>query len=120
MIDSNGRIKIIDFGLSAQVKPEEQLSYQCGTFPFAPELLLGKPYDGPKIDVWTLGVVLYFMITGRIAFDAPNLLELQRQVGSGKYPVPSPLSGELQDLIRLLLTANPKYRPTVSEVMRHP
>lgn len=121
MIDNTGRIKVIDFGLSAQVKPGQRLSYHCGTFPFAaPELLLGRLYEGPKIDVWTLGVVLYLMVTGRIPFDAPNLSHLRRQVVSGKYPVPSRLSRELQDLLRVLLSADPKHRPTITEVMMHP
>ncbi|XP_052026002.1 sperm motility kinase 4A-like [Apodemus sylvaticus] len=121
MIDSNGKIKVIDFGLSAQVKPGQRLSYHCGTFPFAaPELLLGRLYDGHKLDVWTLGIVLYLMITGRVPFDASNLLHFRRQVVSGKYPVPSRLSRELQDLVRLLLTADPKQRPTIGEVLKHP
>ncbi|XP_052026007.1 sperm motility kinase 2A-like [Apodemus sylvaticus] len=121
MIDSNGKIKVIDFGLSAQVKPGQRLSYHCGTFPFAaPELLLGRLYDGHKLDVWTLGIVLYLMITGRIPFDASNLLHFRRQVVSGKYPVPSRLSRELQHLVRLLLTPDPKQRPTIGEVLKHP
>ncbi|XP_052026005.1 sperm motility kinase 2B-like [Apodemus sylvaticus] len=121
MIDSNGKIKVIDFGLSAQVKPGQRLSYHCGTFPFAaPELLLGRLYDGHKLDVWTLGIFLYLMITGRVPFDASNLLHFRRQVVSGKYPVPSRLSRKLQDLVRLLLTADPKQRPTIGEVLKHP
>ncbi|XP_052025182.1 sperm motility kinase 2B-like [Apodemus sylvaticus] len=121
MIDSHGRVKIIDFGLSAQVKPGQRLSYHCGTFPFAaPELLHGRFYDGPKVDVWTLGVILYFMLTGRFPCDAPNVPQLQKQVVSGKYPVPSHLSRELQGLLNVLMKANPKHRPRIAEVMMHP
>ncbi|XP_052025825.1 sperm motility kinase 2B-like [Apodemus sylvaticus] len=121
MIDSNGRVKIIDFGLSTQMKPGQQLNYHCGTYPFAaPELLLGRLYDGRKTDVWTLGVVLYFMLTGRMPFDALNVPQLRRQVVSGKFPVPACLSKELQDLLSLLMTVNPTLRPTIAEVMMHP
>ncbi|XP_041535929.1 sperm motility kinase 2B-like [Microtus oregoni] len=121
MVDGNGKVKIIDFGLGTQVKPGQRLSFHCGTYSFgAPELLRGKLYDGPKIDIWTLGVVLYFMVVGKVPFDAVSTRELRRQVVSGKYTVPSNLSEELQDLLSHLMTVNPKFRPTVTEVMTHP
>ncbi|CAO2628823.1 Sperm motility kinase 2B [Lemmus lemmus] len=121
MVDRNGKVKIIDFGLGTQVKPGQRLGFLCGTYSFgAPELLLGKLYDGPKIDIWTLGVVLYFMVVGKVPFRAATIPELRRQVVAGKYTVPSNLSGELQDLLSCLMTVNPKFRPTVTEVMTHP
>ena len=121
MVEKDGRVKIIDFGLGIQVKPGQKLNLFCGTYPFsAPEVLLSRPYDGPKIDVWTLGVVLYFMVTGKVPFDAASIQKLVRQILAGKYFVPSRLSVELRDLISLLMTANPKLRPTVAEVMVHP
>lgn len=122
MLDVNGKVKIIDFGLGAQVKPGQRLSVHCGTYSFgAPELFLrGRLYDGPKIDIWTLGVVLYFMVVGKVPFDAVDTRKLRRQVLAGKYTIPSNLSEELQDLLSRLMTVNPKFRPTVTEVMTHP
>ncbi|CAH7305753.1 sperm motility kinase 2B [Phodopus roborovskii] len=121
MVDNNGKVKIIDFGLGTQVKPGQKLSYHCGTYSFgAPELLLGRLYDGPKIDIWTLGVVLYFMVVGKVPFDALTTADLRRKVVAGKYAVPSSLSEELRDLLSLLMTVNPNLRPTVAEVMAHP
>ncbi|XP_049991901.1 sperm motility kinase 2B-like [Alexandromys fortis] len=121
MLDGNGKVKIIDFGLGTQVKPGQRLDRHCGAYSFgAPELFLGKLYDGPKIDIWTVGVVLYFMVVGKVPFDAVTVPELRRQVVSGKYTVPSNLSEELQDLLSHLMTVNPKFRPTVTEVMTHP
>ncbi|XP_076782634.1 sperm motility kinase 2A-like [Arvicanthis niloticus] len=121
MIDSNGRIKIIDFGLGTQVKSGQQLSFHCGTYPYsAPELNLGRLYEGPKVDVWTLGVLLYFMMTGRLPFIAANRSQLQRQIVLGNYPMPRCLSMELQDMISYLLTRNPNHRPTITQVMMHP
>ncbi|KAK7806861.1 hypothetical protein U0070_026753 [Myodes glareolus] len=121
MLDRKGKVKIIDFGLGTQVKPGQRLSLHCGTYSFgAPEILLGRLYDGPKVDIWTLGVVLYFMVVGKVPFDAVNVRELRRQVVSGKYTVPSNLSEELRDLLSRLMTVNPRFRPTVTEVMTHP
>ncbi|MEJ1275472.1 hypothetical protein NN561_006369 [Cricetulus griseus] len=121
MLDPNGNVKIIDFGLGTQVQPGQRLSRHCGAYSFgAPELFLGRLYDGPKIDIWTLGVVLYFMVVGKVPFDAVTIPELRRQVVAGKYAVPSGISEELRDLLSVLMTVNPRLRPTMAEVMTHP
>ncbi|XP_052019044.1 sperm motility kinase 2A-like [Apodemus sylvaticus] len=121
MIDRKGVIKLIDFGLSTLVNPGQKLNFHCGTLPYAPpEIVLGRLYDGPKVDIWALGVALYYMTAGRVPFDAVKVPELRRQILSGQYPVPSGISIELDDLISILLSANPKHRPTVAEVMLHP
>ncbi|XP_038195137.1 sperm motility kinase 2B-like [Arvicola amphibius] len=121
MLDRNGKVKIIDFGLGTQVEPGQRLNRHCGAYSFgAPELFLGKLYDGPKIDIWTVGVVLYFMVVGKVPFDAVTVPELRRQVVAGKYTVPLNMSELLQDLLSRLMTVNPKFRPTVTEVMTHP
>ncbi|CAO2628814.1 Sperm motility kinase Z [Lemmus lemmus] len=120
IVDSSGRVKIIDFGLGTKVRPGKQLDRPGGPFQFgAPEFFLGVPYDGPKVDIWTLGVLLFFMVTGTFPFSAPTFSELWKQVVQGRYEVPDQLSEELQGLIRHLLTVNPSQRPTVKEIERH-
>ncbi|XP_052598739.1 sperm motility kinase 2B-like [Peromyscus californicus insignis] len=121
MVDRKGNVKIIDFGLGAQVRPGEKLSFYCGALKFAaPEFLLRRLYDGPKVDIWTLGVVLYFMVVGKVPFDAVTLPELGHQIVNANYTVPLGMSPELQDLLSLLMTVDPSLRPTVDEVKRHP
>ena len=121
MIDNKGSIKIIDFGLSTQVKPGDLLDEPCGAYAFrAPELFLWERYDGRKSDLWALGVILYYMVVGKVPFDSYTIPELQRQILAGVYPAPCGVSDELEDLLSLLMTVNPKYRPTVTEVMKHP
>ncbi|XP_076782635.1 sperm motility kinase Y-like [Arvicanthis niloticus] len=121
MLDYKGKVKIIDFGLSTQVEPGQMLDRPCGAYSFgAPELFLGEIYDGTKNDIWTLGVVLYYMVVGKVPFDSLIIQELQRQVVTGVYPAPCGVSEELEDLISCLLTVNPSYRPTVMDVMMHP
>lgn len=62
------------------------------------------PYDGPKVDIWTLGVLLFFMVTGTFPVSVPTFSELWKQVVQGRYEVPNQLSEELQGLIRHLLS----------------
>ncbi|XP_051062094.1 sperm motility kinase 2B-like [Phodopus roborovskii] len=120
IVDPSGKVKIIDFGLGTKVRPGKQLDRPGGAFHFgAPEFFLGVPYDGPKVDVWTLGVLLFFMVTGTLPFAAPSFSQLWEKVVQGRFEVPNQLSTELQGLIRHLLTVNPSQRPTVKEIKRH-
>ncbi|ERE82121.1 sperm motility kinase Z-like protein [Cricetulus griseus] len=120
IVDRSGKVKIIDFGLGTRIRPGKQLDRPGGSFLFgAPEFFLGVPYDGPKVDIWTLGVLLFFMVTGTLPFAARTFSELWEQVVLGRYEVPNQLSTELQGLIRYLLTVNPSQRPTVKEIKRH-
>ncbi|OBS57161.1 hypothetical protein A6R68_11714, partial [Neotoma lepida] len=121
MVDQNGKVKIIDFGLGTQIKPGEKLTVIFGSYYFsAPELFLDKVHDGPKVDIWALGVVLYYMVVGKLPFRGATSSELENQIMTGKYTVPSGLSEELQDLMKLLMTVNSRDRPTVDELMTHP
>lgn len=121
MIDKNKKVKVIDFGLSTQFQPGKMLNHHCGTYSFgSPELLLGHRYDGPKNDMWIIGVVLYCMVVGKLPFDSVVIQELQRQVVAGVYPAPCGVSKELEDLLSQLLRVNPNYRPTARKVMKHP
>ncbi|KAL6030540.1 hypothetical protein STEG23_007339 [Scotinomys teguina] len=121
MVDWKGKVQIIDFGLGTQVKPGEKLSFHCGTYQFyPPEYFLELFYDGLKVDIWALGVVLYFMVVGRLPFDGDTLPVLRNQIVEGKYTVPVGLSEELQDLLGLLLSMDPSFRPTAQEATAHP
>ena len=69
LLDANNDAKISDFGLSNQWHPQKKLDTFCGSPAFtAPELFLGRPYTGPEQDVWSLGSILYTMVTGSLPF----------------------------------------------------
>ena len=120
LFDSNMNIKLTDFGLSNKCDDSGQMDTICGTPPYsAPEIFLGQSY-GPAVDVWSLGVVLYTMVTGCQPFWGKDYRELRKQVLQGKYYIPSYLSLEIRDLLQKMIALNPSDRGTLPDLMRHP
>ena len=94
-------IKIADFGFSNEFIPGNKLDTFCGSPPYAaPELFEGKKYIGPKADIWSLGVVLYVLVSGMLPFDGPTLMELRDRVVKCQYRIPFFLSTECEQLLK--------------------
>nr|XP_058926890.1 serine/threonine-protein kinase MARK2-like [Kogia breviceps] len=121
LFDGNMNLKLTDFGFSNICDTSGTLDTICGTLPYtAPELLLGQSYSGPAVDVWSLGVVLYFMVTGSRPFVGKDVQELREQILTGQYPIPTYLSLEVRSLLRKMIALNPSDRGTLPDLMRHP
>nr|XP_020008691.1 sperm motility kinase Z-like [Castor canadensis] len=121
LLDEAGNVKLADFGLATWFTPGQKLQLLCGALSFrAPEVYLGQTYDGPKVDVWSLGVMLYLMVTGQLPFKGITLRELKPQVLKGRFTIPYHLSAVGRSLIYCLLTQDPVQRPTMEGVLLHP
>uniref|UniRef100_H2YPH9 non-specific serine/threonine protein kinase n=1 Tax=Ciona savignyi TaxID=51511 RepID=H2YPH9_CIOSA len=134
LLDADMNIKIADFGFSNEFTPGHKLDTFCGSPPYAaPELFQvilpdlnvhvfyvtqGKKYDGPEVDVWSLGVILYTLVSGSLPFDGQNLKELRERVLRGKYRIPFYMSTDCEHLLRKFLVLNPTKRGTLTAVMQ--
>ncbi|XP_036284215.1 serine/threonine-protein kinase SIK3 isoform X5 [Pipistrellus kuhlii] len=120
LLDANLNIKIADFGFSNLFTPGELLKTWCGSPPYAaPELFEGKEYDGPKVDIWSLGVVLYVLVCGALPFDGSTLQNLRARVLSGKFRIPFFMSTECEHLIRHMLVLDPSKRLSMEQICKH-
>lgn len=114
LLDADMNIKIADFGFSNEFVPGSKLDTFCGSPPYAaPELFQGKKYDGPEVDVWSLGVILYTLVSGSLPFDGQNLKELRERVLRGKYRIPFYMSTDCENLLKKFLVLNPLKRASL-------
>ncbi|XP_043943760.1 NUAK family SNF1-like kinase 1 [Protopterus annectens] len=119
LVDENGNIKIADFGLSNLYHKDKFLQTFCGSPLYAsPEIVNGRPYRGPEVDSWALGVLLYTLVYGTMPFDGFDHKNLVRQISSGEYREPTQPS-DARGLIRWMLMVNPERRATVEDIANH-
>jgi serine/threonine protein kinase len=121
LLDHNFTPKIADFGLCHIAAPNSFLSTPCGSPLYAaPEVIAGGPYDGRKADVWSLGVLLFTMVTGLLPWSSRNQVELFRQIREEVIEIPTTVSPALQELLRRMLERNTVARPSIAEVCNDP
>ncbi|PRW55916.1 CBL-interacting serine threonine- kinase 3-like [Chlorella sorokiniana] len=124
LLDSDGHVKLSDFGLGALPRADTQsdlLRTTCGTPNYvAPEVLAKKGYRGGPADVWSLGVVLYVMLAGCLPFDEDDLPTLFAKVMAAQCEVPPWLSADAVALLGVVLNPDPAARPTAEQLWQHP
>ncbi|KAM9332938.1 hormonally up-regulated neu tumor-associated kinase homolog A [Pholidichthys leucotaenia] len=123
LLDEQNNIKLIDFGLSncaGILGYSDPFSTQCGSPAYAaPELLSRKKY-GPKVDVWSIGVNMYAMLTGALPFTVEpfSLRALhQKMVDKEMNPLPPSLTSAAICFLKKLLEPDPDKRPNIHQVM---
>ncbi|CAF5217724.1 unnamed protein product, partial [Rotaria magnacalcarata] len=95
--EKQGIVKLTDFGFSNQFSPGKKLLTSCGSLAYsAPEILLGDPYDAPAVDIWSLGVILFMLVTGRAPFQEANDSETVMMILDCCYKLPPNISSECQ------------------------
>ena len=117
---SDGSAKLGDLNVS-KVAKKGLLYTQTGTPYYAsPEVWKDQPYNY-KSDIWSLGCVLYEMITLKPPFRAENMEGLYNKVIKGQYHnIPSKYSDDLSEIVRLLLQVDPESRPSCNDLINHP
>ena len=114
------RLIVIDWGMGMKWNPGVTTFQNCGSPDYAaPELYRNKGYEGPEIDCWAMGVILYALVTSNFPFPGNTPYEIAYRVCKGVYP-PHPGSPELVDLVSKLLCVDPIRRITLTEVLLHP
>lgn len=120
LVDSEGNIKISDFGLSALPQNLDEnglLHTTCGSPNYvAPEVLSNRGYDGEMVDIWSCGVILYVILTGFLPFDDRNLAVLYQKIFRGDVHIPEWISPGASNLIKRILDPNPKTRINIDGI----
>ncbi len=120
LLDVNMNIKLADFGFSNYFDLINPMKTFCGSAPYAaPEVFCGKKYYGPEVDIWSLGVILYVLITATLPFDSDNLQHIKHRVLSGKFRVPYYISQECEHLVSHILVVNTSKRFKLQQIKTH-
>ncbi|XP_047033277.1 5'-AMP-activated protein kinase catalytic subunit alpha-2 isoform X2 [Helicoverpa zea] len=120
LLDHNMHVKIADFGLSNMMMDGEFLRTSCGSPNYAaPEVISGKLYAGPEVDVWSCGVILYALLCGTLPFDDEHVPTLFRKIKSGIFPIPEYLNKSVVSLLCMMLQVDPMKRATIEDVKKH-
>lgn len=121
LLDENKNIKLVDFGMAALQPQNRWLNTSCGSPHYAaPEIIYGQKYRGNKVDIWSVGVILYAMLNGYLPFDGDDVNDTLRRVKKGLYSLSPDLSAEAQDLIQRILQSRPENRISMRQIQKHP
>ncbi|KAK2460010.1 hypothetical protein APHAL10511_008016 [Amanita phalloides] len=121
LLDEHCRVKLGDFGFTREYERGSYMETFCGTTGYAaPEMLQRKKYMGPEVDVWSLGVILYCLLTGTLPFDDDDEDIMRAKIIQGEYDDPEWLSPESRDLFKNILEKDVSKRFTIPQILAHP
>jgi serine/threonine protein kinase len=116
-------IKMTDFGFASFYNPEDGLDEVLGSpLYMAPEIISNQVYNS-KVDIWSIGVVAYILLSGRPPFRGNNkyeILESTKKPLSFEHPNWRKISQEAKNFVSSSLSTDPKKRPTALELLEHP
>ncbi|KAI9635899.1 serine/threonine-protein kinase [Dioszegia hungarica] len=121
LLDKDKNIKVADFGMAAWEAGERMLETSCGSPHYAsPEIVAGKAYHGSSSDIWSCGIILFALLTGRLPFDDDNIRSLLQKVKVGVFEMPDEIKGPARDLLFKMLEKDPEKRILMPDILSHP
>ncbi|XP_026854318.1 5'-AMP-activated protein kinase catalytic subunit alpha-1 [Electrophorus electricus] len=117
LLDAHMNAKIADFGLSNMMSDGEFLRTSCGSPNYAaPEVISGRLYAGPEVDIWSSGVILYALLCGTLPFDDDHVPTLFKKICDGIFFTPQYLNPAVISLLKHMLQVDPMKRATIKEI----
>ncbi|ATY62253.1 serine threonine kinase [Cordyceps militaris] len=122
LFDKHENVKLVDFGFTREYEGRvNHLQTFCGTICYsAPEMLKGEKYAGEKVDVWSLGIILYSLLCGELPFDDDDDNITRSRILGQEPKYPDHLPSEAVSLIKSLLAKRPILRPGLPDILSHP
>ncbi|CAG8057231.1 unnamed protein product [Penicillium olsonii] len=122
LLDKQENVKLCDFGFTREYEGKASyLQTFCGTICYsAPEMLKGEKYAGEKVDVWSLGIILYALLAGELPYDDDDDQVTKRRILSEEPTFNDKFTEDAKALINLLLSKRPLIRPSLDEILAHP
>jgi serine/threonine protein kinase len=122
LLDKHDNVKLCDFGFTREYEGKANyLQTFCGTVCYsAPEMLRGEKYAGEKVDVWSLGIILYALLKGELPFDEDDDAATKAKILKDDPIYPDTFPDAAKTLISKLLSKRPLYRPTLSDILADP
>ena len=122
LLDKNENVKLCDFGFTREYEGKSSyLQTFCGTVCYsAPEMLKGEKYAGEKVDVWSLGIILYALLSGELPFDDDDDMVTKHKILSSEPSFPDTFPPDAKTLINQLLSKRPLFRPGIADILTNP
>ncbi|KAI9277981.1 hypothetical protein BC943DRAFT_298491 [Umbelopsis sp. AD052] len=120
LLDSQWNVKLCDFGFTRECETKKMLETFCGSLAYAaPEVIRRKKYSGPEADIWSLGIVLYTLLTAELPFDDDHEPTMQDKILHLDYEIPDYLTEESRHLIDGILRLDPNERLSIDCILNH-
>ncbi|EMD90969.1 hypothetical protein COCC4DRAFT_194573 [Bipolaris maydis ATCC 48331] len=122
LLDKHGDVKLVDFGFTREYEGKSNcLQTWCGTICYsAPEMLKGEKYAGEKVDVWSLGIILYALLVGELPFDDDDEMVTKTRILKEEPKFPDSFPPQAKELCQSLLSKRPILRPTLADILQNP
>ena len=121
LLDKSKILKVAVFGMAAWLGGDDLQQTACGSPHYAsPEVIANVPYDGTVSDIWSCGVILYALLTGRLPFDDEDTTALLRKVTAGVYVMPTDIDTGAKDLLKKMLEKDVSKRVKIQDIKKHP